>query len=644
MSNENPHQKGRESRKSAHLPGGTAKLAAGGFARGAQVLKNHIKTMPLAPGVYRMVSANGDILYIGKARQLKKRVASYTQRERLPNRLQRMVALVEKVEITTTHTEAEALLLEANLIRHHQPPFNVLLRDDKSYPYILITKSHDFPQLVKYRGAKDRKGWYFGPFASADAVTEMNELLMRGFKLRNCSDAIFSARKRPCLQYHIKRCTAPCVGKVDKTAYAAQVKEAREFLLGRNDELLDNLKADMVQASAAQEYEKAGELRDRIKFIATIHSKQKINVNNLGDADVIALHRQGSQSCIQIFFFRNDRNYGNRPFFPQHDGDVSDGAILATFMAQFYADKPAPKLILVSAEPDEKKLITEALRSKNDNAISIQCPKLGVKQELVEMALRNAREELARRQADKKSQGDLLEGVANIFNLPAPPQRIEVYDNSHVSGQHAVGCMVVAGAEGFIKKAYRKFNIKGADLNPGDDYAMMREVLKRRFTRYLQGDQGEKEKWDLPDLVLIDGGQGQLNAALDAMAELGLSDVPLVGIAKGPQRNAGRERFFAPQREPFMLEPREPVLYYLQRLRDEAHRFAIGTHRARRAKAITASPLDGVPGIGPKRKKQLLLHFGSAQAVSRAGIADLMRAPGISEDLARQIYGYFHSG
>ena len=638
MSNDDPNNPKRVSRSAKSLPGGTDELphiiSGGGFARGAGVIKEYLTNIPFGPGVYRMISGKGDVLYVGKAKNLKKRVTNYTQLERLTNRIQRMVAQTQQMEIVVTHTESEALLLEANFIRHYQPPFNVLLKDDKSYPYILITKDHDYPQLVKYRGSKDRDGWYFGPFASSDAVTETMTVLMRGFLLRNCNDTFFSARKRPCLQYHIKRCSAPCVAKVSIDDYARQVKEAREFLMGKNDALLEDLQKDMLAASSAEDFEEAARLRDRIKILATIQAKQNINLNGVGDVDVVAIARDAGQTCIQVFFIRNDRNYGNRAFFPQADATLEDGEILATFLAQFYSDKPAPKQLFINALPDDLELLSDAL--KTDIAI----PKLGDKKGLVDMASQNAKEALARRLAERKSQGVLLEGVATCFGLIEAPQRIEVYDNSHTSGSYAVGAMIVAGPEGFIKKAYRKFNIKGADLAKGDDYGMMREMLKRRFTRL----NAEADDSNTPDLVLIDGGAGQLSAALETMAELGLSDIPVVGIAKGPDRNAGRERFFMKDRDDFQLESRDPVLYFLQRLRDESHRFVIGSHRARRVKAISNSPLDGIAGIGPTRKKKLLLHFGSAQGVAKAGLQDLMRVNGISAELAKQIYDYFHSG
>lgn len=643
MSNEQPHNKDRVSRSAKALPGDDEAATPAGFARGSAVLKEQLKTMPESPGVYRMISAKGEVLYVGKARSLKKRVSNYTSMERLPLRLQRMVALVTNLEITTTHTESEALLLEANLIRSLQPPFNVLLRDDKSYPYILITRDHDFPQIVKYRGSKDRDGWYFGPFASADAVTETMHILMRGFMLRNCTDSVFEARKRPCLQYHIKRCTAPCVGLASKDAYATQVKDARAFLTGRNDTLLELLQNQMNLASAEKNYEEAAQIRDRIRVLAAVQAKQSINVDGIGDADVIALARVGGQTCIQVFFIRSDRNYGNRATFPQHDHDLSEAEIMGSFLAQFYADKIPPHDIYLSHTPQDEDLLREAFSEKNKTKITFHVPKLGDKRRIMDMALQNAEEALARRHAERKSQNVLLEGVARAFGLESPPTRIEVYDNSHVSGTFAVGGMIVATAEGFHKKAYRKFNIKDAALSPGDDYGMMREVLKRRFTRELaENPDRKKESW--PDLILVDGGRGQLNAALEVMDELNLDDVTVVGIAKGPDRNAGRERFFMKNREEFGMPPQDPVLYYLQRLRDEAHRFAIGTHRARRAKAIVTSPLDEVPGIGPARKKALLMHFGSARAVSRAGLDDLKRVPGISEDLAKKIYDFFHGG
>lgn len=638
MSNENPHDAQRISRSPGHLPDADDTTSPAGYAHGCTVLKGYLATMPETPGVYRMLSAKSAVLYVGKAKNLKKRVFSYTQRERLPIRLQRMVALTTTMELVVTHTETEALLLEANLIRQYQPPFNILLRDDKSYPYLLIARDHPFPQLVKYRGSKDRPGWYFGPFASTQAVNETLGIVTRAFRLRTCSDSVFAHRTRPCLQYHIKRCSGPCVKRIGAEAYAQDVADVRAFLGGRDDALLADLQKKMQEASAAQDYEYATQIRDRIRLLSSIHAKQTINLAGLGDADVIALHREGNTSCFQVFFFRNDRNYGTRTFFPRHDAGVEDAALFASFLTQFYADKPVPKQLLLSHAVAEEDLIREAFSAREKTHITFLYPERGDKKRLIDMALNNAREALARHLSDKENQSVLLDGVAKIFGLSLPPQRIEIFDNSHISGQHALGAMVVAGPDGFIKKAYRTFNIKNEALK-GDDYGMMREVLQRRFSRALR-----EEGSPLPDLLLIDGGQGQLTAALETLAALDLSAIPTVGIAKGPERNAGRERFFMADREPFMLEPRDPVLYYLQRLRDEAHRFAIGSHRARRTRTITASPLDAIEGIGPTRKKKLLLHFGSAQGVARAGLEDLKRVPGISEDLARVIYGFFNGG
>lgn len=654
MTNETPHDQKRVSRPAfaeARLrlrAGRSAKSLPskdGGhryFARGADVLRAALISMPSTPGVYRMIGEKGEVLYVGKAKALKKRVASYTQMARLPVRLQRMVALVHAVEMTHTHTEAEALLLEANLIRYHEPPFNVLLLDDKSYPSILITR-HDFPQVVKYRGSREERGWYYGPFASAEAVMETLNLLTRGFQLRNCSDTVFAARKRPCLQYHIRRCTAPCVGLVTREEYAEQVKEACAFLSGKSDALLKELQAKMQGASEARDFESAAEIRDRIKAIAHMHTKQAAHVAGVADADVAALHRAGSHSCIEVFFIRAGSNYGSRAFFPQHAAEVSEAEMMSQFVAQFYAEKIPPSCILLSHPPQDAALLVEALGKQAGRKVQIFVPRQGEKFRLIGMALKNAKESLARRLAERQSQTALLEGMAKIFALANAPKRIEVYDNSHVSGKHAVGAMIVAGPEGFHKKSYRIFNIKSEDLAPGDDVAMLREVLKRRFSRALSEDQrDEPGLW--PDVLLIDGGAGQLTAACTVLADLGVNDVPLIAIAKGPDRNAGRERFFMEGRQTFSLEPRDPVLYFLQRLRDEAHRFAIGRHRARRARAIRTSKLDGVPGVGSKRKRQLLLQFGSAEGVARAGMADLKRTPGISAELARKIYDYFHGG
>ena len=610
-----------------------------GFETGAEVLRQHLKTIPEEPGVYRMMSEKASVLYVGKAKNLKKRVSSYTQRARLPNRLQRMVAQIRSVEIVTTRTEAEALLLEANFINRLSPPFNVLLRDDKSYPYILITRDHDFPQLVKHRGAQNRKGWYFGPFASGSAVTETLTHLQRAFQLRNCSDSIFAARTRPCLQSHIKRCTGPCVGKVSIDDYARQAEEARDFLKGKNLDVQTKLAEDMQRASDALDFETAAKLRDRIKILTGIQARQDINVAGLGDADVIALHQHAGKTGIQVFFFRSDRNYGARMFYPSHDQQMPIEEILSAFIAQFYADKPAPPLLLLSHQPDDVALLEEMLAETTGHKVSLTVPKAGVRKRITDHAAKNAEEALARHLSGKMEQAKLLDRVAEIFGMAEAPKRIEVYDNSHISGTNAVGGMIAAGAEGFLKKTYRKFNIKNVGA-AGDDYAMMEEVLTRRFSRLVEEDP-ERSSGLWPDLVLIDGGVGQLGKVKAVIENMGITDVTLVGIAKGPDRNAGRERFFMEGREPFSLPQDDPALYYLQRLRDEAHRFAIGTHRAKRTKAIGVSGLEDIPGIGATRKRALLHHFGSAKAVAGAGLEELARTPGISPEIAKKIHDYF---
>jgi excinuclease ABC subunit C len=610
-----------------------------GFEAGAETLREHLKTVPDQPGVYRMVAGDGSILYVGKAKNLKKRVTSYTQRTRLPNRLQRMVAQIRNLEIVTTRTEAEALLLEANFIQRFLPPFNVLLRDDKSYPYILITKDHEFSQLTKHRGAQNRKGWYFGPFASGAAVTETLTLLQRAFQLRNCSDSYFAARTRPCLQYHIKRCTAPCVQKVSAEDYARQADEARDFLKGKNLDVQNELAANMQKASDAQDYENAAKIRDRIKILTGIQARQDINVAGLGDADVIALHQQAGKTAIQIFFFRSNRNYGARTVYPSHDKEMPVHEILSAFIAQFYADKPAPPLLLLSHEADDKTLLEEALTEGAGHKVTLAVPKAGARKRLIDHAMKNAEESLGRHLSNKMEQTRLLEKLAELFGMPEAPKRIEVYDNSHISGTHAIGAMIAAGEEGFLKKTYRKFNIKW-EQTPGDDYGMMEEVLTRRFSRLIEEDP-ERTSGLWPDLVLIDGGAGQLNKVKQVIENLGITDVTLVGIAKGPDRNAGHERFFMIGRETFSLPENDPALYYLQRLRDEAHRFAIGTHRARRTKAIGVSGLEEIQGIGTTRKRALLHHFGSAKAVAGAGLEELSRTPGISPAIAKKIHDYF---
>ena len=610
-----------------------------GFEVGAAVLRAHLKTMPSQPGVYRMVSDNGSVLYVGKAKDLKKRVSSYVQRDRLPHRLQRMVAQTRNLEIVVTHTETEALLLEANFIQRFMPPFNVLLRDDKSYPYILLTRDHEFPQLLKYRGAKSRKGWYYGPFASGGAVTETLTLLQRGFQIRNCSDSFFANRSRPCLQYHIKRCTAPCVGKVSAEDYGRQVQDARDFLKGKSQDIQGKIAAEMQIASDNLDFELAAKLRDRIKVLTAIQSQQDINIMGMDDADVIAMHQHGGKTAIQVFFFRSGRNYGARTFFPTHDSQTPIGEIMQSFLAQFYTHKPAPPSILLDALPDEATILEEALAEQAQHKVTLSVPKLGDKKRLIELARRNAEQALARKLSESSEQQKLLNRVAEIFGLAEAPKRIEVYDNSHISGAHAVGAMIAAGPEGFLKKTYRKFNIRTAEA-AGDDYAMMNEVLTRRFRRLIEEDPTRQSgMW--PDLVLIDGGAGQLNKVQNVLAELGLPDLCVVGIAKGPDRNAGRERFFRPNQEAFSLEMDDPALYYLQRLRDEAHRFAIGTHRAKRVKAIGHTGLEDIPGIGASRKRALLHHFGSAKTVAGAGLDDIARVAGISLNMAKKIHDYF---
>ena len=617
------------------------------FRAGAAVLRAALADMSSGPGVYRMLDAGGDALYVGKARSLKRRVAQYLQWSRLPLRLQRMVAGTRRVEIVVTHTEVEALLLESNLIKRLMPRFNVLLRDDKSFPYIALLDDHAFPQIAKHRGARVRKGAYFGPFASAGAVNQTLTAMQRAFLLRSCSDAVFSNRTRPCLLFQIKRCSAPCVGRIGEAEYAGLVAEARAFLSGRSREAQEGFAARMQQAADALDFETAALYRDRIRALTQVQSRQDINIESIGDADVVALHHEGGVASIQVFFFRGGRNCGNRPYFPRHDRADEPGEILAAFLGQFYDDKPPPGLVLLSAEVPERALLAEALSARAGHRVEVHVPERGDKRKAVEHALANAREALVRRRVDDARQAELLAGVAAAFGLPAPPERIEVYDNSHIMGREAVGGMVVAGPAGFMKSAYRKFNIRpdgpGGPVVAGDDYAMMRQVLSRRFARALRDDP-DRDEGTWPDLVLVDGGAGQLEAAYAALAELGIEGLVLVGVAKGPDRDAGRERFFMRGREPFQLPPGDPVLFFLQRLRDEAHRFAIGTHRARRSALIQGSALDEIPGIGPRRKKALLLHFGSARSVARAGLADLEAVNGIDRATARKIYDHFNAG
>ncbi len=608
-----------------------------GLTEGLSVVQSHVKTLPNQPGVYRMLGSDGNALYVGKARSLRKRVNAYTQVGRHPSRLLRMIAETRGMEFVVTRSEVEALLLEANLIKRLRPRYNILLRDDKTFPHILVTADHPFAQIMKHRGAESRPGRYFGPFASAGAVNRTITALQRAFLLRNCSDSVFASRTRPCLQYQIKRCTAPCVGYAGEAEYGRQTAQAFDFLSGRNQAVQDTFVQEMTAASDRLDFETAARWRDRVRALAAIQAHQDINVEGIDDADAFAAHQTGGQTCIQVYFFRGGRNYGTRAYFPSHDKSEEPPTVLAAFVAQFYDNRPPPPLVMLSHDLAEQGLVEEALTVRADRRVQLAVPKRGDKKRLIDHALANAREALARRLSESASQSRLLDGVAQVFNLDSPPNRIEVYDNSHISGTNAYGCMIVAGPEGFRKTAYRKFLIKAAPA-PGDDYAMMREVLSRRFARALKEDP-DREAW--PDLLLIDGGLGQLNAALDVLREMGIDDVPLAAIAKGPDRNAGRERFFMEDRDPFSLEPRDPVLYFLQRLRDEAHRFAIGTHRARRGKQLGKSAIDEIPGIGPRRKKALLQHFGSARAVSRASLEDLGAVDGISDTVARKIHDHF---
>ena len=618
------------------------KPGEGSLADGMRIIAEFVRTLPRKPGVYRMIAADGEVLYVGKARSLRSRVAAYTQPTRLEIRLMRMVSATRTMEFAVTDSEAEALLLENNLIKRFRPRFNVLLRDDKSFPYIVIRRDTEWPQLAKHRGTREPDNEYFGPFASATAVNRTLYALQRAFPLRSCSDGVFSTRTRPCLQFQIKRCTAPCVGRIDRAEYGAIVDEVRDFLGGRNREVQQALSQRMEQASSGLEFERAAVLRDRIRALAHIQSHQSISLHSIDEADIFAAHAEGGQVCVQVFFLRAGQNLGNRAYFPAHTSDLDEPAILSAFIGQFYEARPAPRLILTSHDVSEADLLESALAMTAGHKVEIRHPRRGEQKDALDQAVSNAREALARRMAERGTQRQLLEGVARVFALDGPPERIEVYDNSHIQGSAPIGAMVVAGPEGFVKNSYRKFNIKSEGA-AGDDFAMMREVLSRRFGRALREDpERTEEHW--PDLVLIDGGQGQLEAARGVLTELGLEDIAVVGIAKGPDRDAGRERFFAPGRPPFSLEPRDPVLYFLQRLRDEAHRFAIGTHRTRRAADITRSALDEVPGIGAGRKRALLHHFGSARAVAMATLEDIKAVDGISDALAQKIHAHFRGG
>ncbi|MBS7540628.1 excinuclease ABC subunit UvrC [Ancylobacter lacus] len=661
---------------------GDADVSAGSLASGREAILRAVKHAPNGAGVYRMLGADGAVLYVGKAKSIKKRIIAYTRPTGLTNRIARMVAATCAMEFVSTGTEREALLLEANLIKQLKPRFNVLLRDDKSFPYILITRDHAAPQITKHRGARSRPGDYYGPFASVWAVNRTINALQKAFLVRSCTDSFYEGRTRPCLLFQIKRCAGPCTGEVNHTDYAELVQEARGFLSGKSRAVKEQLAREMEQASEALEFERAAALRDRLAALSAVQGTQGINPRSVEEADVFALHQEGGATCVQVFFFRTGQNWGNHPYYPRADRSLEPGEVLGAFLAQFYEDKPCPRLILLSHPVDDAELLAEALSERSGYRVEIAAPQRGEKRELVEHALQNAREALGRKLAESASQARLLDELARSFGLAGPPRRIEVYDNSHIMGTNAVGGMIVAGPEGFAKSQYRKFNIRSDDLTPGDDYGMMREVLRRRFARLLKeapragvppagtgpsptpdnvppGDDGAntpaagaapvahpgRDPDDLagwPDLVLIDGGQGQLKAASDILDELGITDVPLVGVAKGPDRDAGRETFFMPGRAPFRLEPRDPVLYFVQRLRDEAHRFAIGSHRARRKKDITQAGLSEIPGVGPTRKRALLHHFGTLKAIERASLTDLAAVPGVNETTARAVYDYFH--
>ena len=673
---------------------------------GPAVIARILKTLPGSPGVYRMIDVAGEVIYVGKARSLKKRVSNYVRLGGHTQRIARMISLTANMEFVTTRTESEALLLEANLIKRFRPRFNVLLRDDKSFPYILIARDHAAPQIVKHRGARKRKGDYFGPFASAGAVVNTINTLQRAFLLRTCSDSYYEARTRPCLLHQIKRCAAPCTGEISLAGYAELADEATRFLKGESGAVRRDLQAMMMAAAERQDYEMAAQYRNRLQAISHVQQYQGINPEGIEEADVFAAHQEGGATCIQVFFFRTGQNWGNRAYYPRADRSLPVEEVLEAFIAQFYDDKPVPRLILLSHDFESRTLLEEALGLRAERKIEIRVPQRGGKTDLIDHALANAREALGRRLAESSSQARLLEGVGKVFGLAETPRRIEIYDNSHIQGASAIGAMVVAGPQGFVKGQYRKFNMKAEGLVAGDDFAMMREVLRRRFSRLLKEQGAEEEParegplasalWegvggvgpedsfspeaevpaipptpavphkgggevpneaikdgdgvdlaseelpDWPDLVIIDGGKGQLSAAAEVLKDLGIHDVPLIGVAKGPDRDAGREHFHIAGRQSFMLEPRDPVLYFVQRLRDEAHRFAIGTHRAKRKKEMGANPLDEIAGIGPSRKRALLKHFGSAKAVSRAGITDLLTVEGINDAMAEAIYDHFH--
>ncbi|AXT27370.1 excinuclease ABC subunit UvrC [Ruegeria sp. AD91A] len=607
---------------------------------GYACIQRHVKTLDSSPGVYRMLDADSRVLYVGKARNLKARVSNYT-RPGHSGRIEKMIAATASMMFLTTRTETEALLLEQNLIKQLKPKYNVLLRDDKSFPNILVAKDHDFPQIKKHRGAKKEKGAYFGPFASAGAVNRTLNQLQKAFLLRNCSDSMFDSRTRPCLLYQIKRCSGPCVGLISEEDYRESVKDAERFLSGRSTKVQEELAEQMMAASEAMEFERAAGLRDRIRALTQVQTSQGINPRGVAEADVIGLYMDSGQACVQVFFIRANQNWGNKDFYPRVGPDVSSAEVMEAFLGQFYDNKEPPRQLILSDGIENVDLMQQALAEKAGRKVEILVPRRGEKHELVAGALRNAREALARRMSESATQAKLLRGLAEAFELDGPPGRIEVYDNSHIQGTNAVGGMIVAGPEGFMKNAYRKFNIRGDDLTPGDDFGMMKEVLNRRFTR-LQKEDPDRDKGLWPDLLLIDGGAGQVSAVHEIMVEHGVEDISMVGVAKGVDRDHGKEEFHRIGQRPFALKRNDPVLYFIQRLRDEAHRFAIGTHRAKRAKAVGATPLDEIPGVGAARKRALLAHFGSAKAVSRANLADLKAVEGISAGLAQKVYDFFH--
>ena len=608
---------------------------------GVNLIQKYVRQLDTSPGVYRMLDAQARVLYVGKARNLKARVSNYARPTGHSSRIARMISETSQMMFLTTKTETEALLLEQNLIKQLKPRYNVLLRDDKSFPNILVTTKHEFPQIKKHRGAKKEKGAYYGPFASAGAVNKSLNQLQRVFQLRNCSDAMFETRTRPCLQYQIKRCSGPCVGRISARDYQASVKDAQRFLSGKSTEIQESLASQMAQASEAMEFERAAALRDRIRAMTQVQTNQGINPRTVSEADVIALHNEGGQACVQVFFIRANQNWGNRDFYPRISADHSHAEVLEAFVGQFYSSKEAPRQLILSHDIENADLVSAALSEAAGHKVELIYPQRGEKFELVSGALRNAKESLALRMSETATQAKLLRGIAEAFDLDEAPKRIEVFDNSHIQGAYAVGAMIVSGPDGFLKNQYRKFNIRGDDLTPGDDFGMMKEVMTRRFTRLIKEDPGRtSESW--PDLLLIDGGAGQVSAVAEILETLGVEDVPMVGVAKGVDRDHGKEEFYIPGRSVFALQRNDPVLYFVQRMRDEAHRFAIGTHRAKRAKAISANPLDDIAGIGASRKRALLAHFGSAKAVSRANLADLKAVDGISAAMAEKIYDFFH--